>query len=102
MKIMMERSGSKMWRKVSYIQLCLNSTTTPTSGKTIEFYAPVDPNNINTPINYRLNQFLPDSELKINNINMFCVKHCYKIAYYVQKVYNYVIIYIHIYRKYLK
>ena len=87
---MMERSGSSVWRKLNLIQLCVVSKAGLADTKIVNFFAPLDEDNPAAEINYSFKHFASDSILKRTNTNLYAIKICLKLAYYISKVHYYV------------
>jgi len=88
MKIMMERSGSSLWNEIIYIQGLVPWSHELKDMRVILFIAPIDFDNPDIEILYDLNQFDEDEILLKKNISLYCLKQCYKIAYYLSKEKN--------------
>ena len=52
------------------------------------FYAPANPMNLDEPINYDYASIGEDVPLLQTNEQNYCLKQCYKMAYYISKLYN--------------
>lgn len=83
------RPAHKIWKSVIYIQTNVKSKLGCGTPIVIKFYAPLDVSNLEDEIVYDYEKFGNDLDLIMNGEDeKYCMKQCFKMCYYVQKMYN--------------
>ena len=83
------RPAHKIWKSVIYIQTNVKSKLGCGTPIVIKFYAPLDVSNLEDEIVYDYEKFGNDLDLIMNaEDEKYCMKQCFKMCYYVQKMYN--------------
>lgn len=83
---------SQQWKRIRYIQTCIRSKTGVGKPIIIQFYAPLPvtkPGDKYATIRYDYRSQGDEISMIRNGDDYgYCIKQCYKICYYIQKMHN--------------
>ena len=89
MKTFQWRAAHEYWHSVIYIQTNVKSRIGCGTPIVVKFRAPLKSENLDQEIVYDYQSLGEDADLVINGREeRYCLKQCYKMCYYVQKVHN--------------
>ena len=77
------QSKPNYWRNVSHIQTCVKSKKGIGKPIKVIFYAPIDLQEPDAEIKYDFRAIGDDVELLMKDEYKYCLKQCYKMAYFV-------------------
>jgi len=77
-----------LFENLVYVQTCIRSKSGIGEPITVTFYAPMNLQNIEDEIRYDYNSLGEDVELLKASEELFCLKQCYKMAYYMSKLHK--------------
>jgi hypothetical protein len=87
------RAAHEYWFSVLYIQTNVKSKLGCGTPIVVKFYAPLDLSNVDAEIVYDYRALGTDAELaRSGNDYAYCLKQCYKMCYYVQKLHSHEIL----------
>ena len=89
MNAFLRRANDEYWKTVSCIQTNVRSKLGCGSPIIIKYYAPIDYNEPDAEINYDYKAFGKDEDLVKRDEHQYCLKQCYKMCFYIQKVYHF-------------
>ena len=93
MNTFLKRANDEYWNTVSYIQTNVKSKLGCGTPIIIKFYAPIgEGEEAEQEIQYDFRGLGADISLLRSDEYQYCVKQCYKMCYYVQKVYQFEIL----------
>jgi len=88
MNTFMRRENDAFWKQIYCIQTNIKSKTGCGKPYIIAFYAPVDAEDPEAEIVYDYKGVGEDEGLVKHDMRLYCLKQCFKIAYYMQKVHK--------------
>lgn len=89
MKTFQQRAAHEYWHSVLYIQTNVKSKIGCGTPIVVKFRAPLKSESLDQEIVYDYQALGDDADLVINGREeRYCLKQCYKMCYYVQKVHN--------------
>lgn len=88
MNTFLKRANDDYWKKVSCVQTNIKSKLGCGTPIIVKFYAPVDQSEPENEIKYDFRSLGDDGDLVRQDQHQYCLKQCYKMCYYVSKVYN--------------
>ena len=88
MNTFLKRANDDFWKTVSCIQTNIKSKLGCGTPIIIKFYAPLDQEDNETEITYDFRSLGSDEVLLKTDHHQYCLKQCYKMCYYVSKIYN--------------
>ena len=77
------RANSNIWKSVNSIQSNVKAPIGCGTPIIVKFFAPIDPEDITSTINYDFRQFGDDEELIRNDEEKYCLKQAYKMCFYI-------------------
>jgi hypothetical protein len=89
MNTFLKRANDDFWKTIGCIQTNIKSRLGCGTPVIIKFFAPVNPDDPEDEIIYDYKAFGQDEELIKIDSHQYCLKQCYKMCYYIQKVYQY-------------
>lgn len=92
MYIFQKKSNDVYWKTINSIQTNVKSKIGCGIPITVKFYAKIDRQNPDETIIYDFRSFGEDMFLIRNDEEKYCLKQAYKIAFYIQKLYQFEII----------
>lgn len=76
------------WKTINYVQTCVKAKKGFGKLIIVDFFAPMDMLQLQEDVRFNYKALGEDIELLETNEYAFCVKQCYKMCYYVQKLYQ--------------
>ena len=92
MYIFQKKANDGQWKTINSIQTNVKSKIGCGIPITVKFYAKIDRVNPDEAIIYDFRSFGEDVFLIRNDEEKYCLKQAYKIAFYIQKLYQFEII----------
>eukprot|EP00347_Sterkiella_histriomuscorum_P018862 403343887 len=83
-----KRANDDYWKTVSCIQTNIKSKLGCGQPIIIKYYAPLDYDEPESEIVYDYKSLGADEDLILKDQHQYCLKQCYKMCYYIQKVYG--------------
>ena len=87
MNTFQRRRNDPFWKTVSCVQTNIKSKTGCGKPYIIKFYAPLNPDDPESEVEFDYKNVGEDADLMKRDIHLYCLKQCFKICYYIQKVY---------------
>lgn len=81
--------GVSYWRTVQCVQANIKSRIGVGQPVIVHFFAKMDPIDHQAPIEYDYNGLGNDKDLIRHDKHKYCLKQCYKMCYYISKLYHY-------------
>ena len=76
------------WQTINFVQTCVKAKKGFGKEFVVEYYAPLDVAKPEDEIKYDYRSLGDDVDILSTNEYKYCVKQCYKMCFYVQKIYN--------------
>lgn len=92
MNTFLKRANDEYWKSVSCIQTNVKSKIGCGMPIIIKFYAPIDYNDPEAEIVYDYKSLGADNEIVKKDEHLYCLKQCYKMCYYISKIYHFEIL----------
>ena len=86
MRVFQSGKSDRWADSVMYVQTTIKSRTGLGVPIFVEFYAPLDLKRLDDEIKYDWRGLGDDIDLIQNDERKYCIKQCYKMAYYIQKM----------------
>lgn len=88
MNTFLKRANDDFWKTIGCIQTNIKSKLGCGTPVIIKYYAPVNPEYPDEEIVYNFRSYGEDADLIASDPHQYCLKQCYKMCYYIQKVYQ--------------